>query len=77
MPGDAWTQGDVDTFQDWNSFAYGYELTEDPVFLRFAQTQMGAQNFGELVFRLHDAGTENLQNRAALLALVQRLEGRL
>jgi hypothetical protein len=75
MPADAWTAGDVETFQDWCSFAYGYELTEDPVFLRFAQTQFGAHSFAELVFRLHEAGTENLQNRAALLATVQRLEG--
>ena len=75
MPPDAWTDGDVETFQDWCSFAYGYELTEDPEFLRFAEIQMGVHNYSQLVKRLHQDGTTNLENRAALLSLVQRLEG--
>ena len=75
MPSDAWSAGDVDTYQDWASFAYGYELTGDPLFLRHARFQTGGVNFNDLVVRLRSAGTENLENRAALLAVVQRIVG--
>ena len=75
MPSDAWSAGDIETYQDWASFAYGYELTGDPLFLRHARFQTGGANFNDLVVRLRSAGTENLENRAALLAVVQRITG--
>lgn len=77
MPGDAWTAGDRETYQDWSSFAYGHELTRDAKFLEHARIQMGATSLPNLVTRLKNAGTGNLQNQAALLALVQRLVGEL
>jgi len=77
MPVGAWTEGDIEAFQDWSSFGYGYALTGDTIFLRFARFQIGAPDFSELVRRLQADGTENLENRAALLAWVQRVDGRL
>ena len=77
MPADAWTVGERETFQDWSSFAYGYVLTGDPEFLGRAALQIGAAGFADLVDRLDSSGLQNLENRAALLALVQRLQGRL
>lgn len=77
MPNDAWTAGDIEAYQDWSSFAYGYELTGDPVFLEFARTQRGAPTLPDLVALLRGDGTNNLVNRAALLALLQRLTGEL
>ncbi|NOT30687.1 MAG: hypothetical protein HOP15_09605 [Planctomycetes bacterium] len=77
MPSDAWTAGDIEAYQDWSSFAYGFELTGDPVFLLRARTQSGGATFQDLVTSLHDARTDNLVNRAALLALVQKLTGQL
>jgi len=77
MPADAVTIGDIETYQDWCSFAYGYELTRDGDFIRFARTQSGAADLADLGARLKAAGTNNLENRAALLALVQRLLGEL
>lgn len=67
MPADAWTAGDIETYQDWSSFGYGYRLTGDPLFLRFARFQTGGENFEDLVERLYAAGTDNLENKAALL----------
>lgn len=75
MPGDAWTAGDIETYQDWSSFGYGYRLTGDGIFLRFARYQTGGDDFEDLVARLYADGTENLENRAALLTAVQRLRG--
>jgi hypothetical protein len=77
MPPDAATVGDIEGFQDWSSFAYGYELTLDPLFLRQAWTQAGGVDFPGLTQRLRNAGTANIENRAALLALVQKLNGEL
>jgi len=77
MPADAWTAGDIETYQDWGSFAYGYELTGDPEFLRYAGIQIGAPDLAGLGARLAGAGTANLENRAPLLTLVQRLLGQL
>ncbi len=76
MPPDAWTAGDVETYQDWSSFAYGYELTGDPSFLAFARRQFPGLTTS-LHVKLEADGLDNLQNRAALLALVQRLHGEL
>jgi hypothetical protein len=77
MPGDAWTVGDLDTYQDWSSFAYGHELTRDPRFLDYARIQIGASSQRDLLVRLKNAGTSNIQNQAALLAAVQREFGEL
>jgi hypothetical protein len=77
MPSDAWTAGDVETYQDWSSFGYGYRLTGDDLFLRFARIQTGGDDFEDLVERLYAAGTDNLENKAALLAMVQRIRGEL
>ncbi len=72
MPSDAWTAGDIETYQNWSSFAYGYELTGDPIFLDYARIQLGGTN---LVYLLKSAGTDNVENRSALLALAEHLHG--
>ncbi len=77
MPPDAWTAGDIETFQDWASFAYGFQLTSDQSFLHHARVQIGARDIGELMQRLESSGTNNLENRAPLLALMQHLHGQL
>ncbi len=70
-PPDAHTMS-FDTYQNWSSFAYGYELTADTLFTDYATTQgYGSDLYGYL----RNQGVENIQNRAALLALVQRLNG--
>lgn len=62
----------VDRYQYWSSFAYAYELTGDEIFLtRAAQMQGGSDLLQEAL----DEGTGNLGNRAALLALLQTLNG--
>ncbi|MEM7310726.1 MAG: hypothetical protein AAF682_28895 [Planctomycetota bacterium] len=68
-----WHSSWTDAFQNWSSFAYGFELTGDIVFLQAAEYQMGFDLYSAL---LAD-GTDNLQNRAALLALAQQLAGTL
>jgi hypothetical protein len=62
----------TDTFQNWSSFAYGYERTGDPVFLEYAKVQ---QQAGDLLTALLGKALDNLENKAALLALMQSLEG--
>jgi hypothetical protein len=52
-------------------------VTGDPEFLDKAALQIGAPDFAGLVGRLEGSGLQNLENRAALLALVQRMTGRL
>lgn len=59
----------VDGFQPPSSLAYGYEMTGDPEFLNKAEQMVGAP----LLDALHGAGTDNIYNRAALLALAQGL----
>jgi hypothetical protein len=61
----------MDNYQNWSSFAYGFELTGDPIFLQFAQMQIG----GDLPGYLLAAGADNVENRAALLALVETALG--
>lgn len=72
-----WTAGDLETYQDWSSFAYGYELTGDPVFLQFAGTQAGGSSFADLAWDMEISGLNNIENRVALLAAVQVILGEL
>jgi hypothetical protein len=62
----------TDAYQNWSSFAYGFEATGDPTFLSFAQLQSGS---ADLVGALLVEGAKNVENRAALLALVQQAIG--
>lgn len=62
--------GFTDAYQCWSSFAYGYEVTGDAQFLLKAQEMLGLN----LRSGLEQHALENLQNRAALLELVQRLQ---
>jgi hypothetical protein len=74
MPSDAISAGDRDGYQDWSSFAWGFEITGDPIFLERALTQLGGN---DLYLRLRNEGTQNLENRSALLALMQHEHGEL
>lgn len=56
-----------DKYYTWSSFAYGFELTGDPQFIDCAETMIG----GNLLALLEGQGYTTLENRAALLALVQ------
>lgn len=58
-----------DTFQTACSLGYAYELTGDDVFLQKAAEMFGADPLTSLL----DDGDENLENRAALLAILQTL----
>ncbi|HUR28478.1 MAG TPA: hypothetical protein VM509_09850 [Planctomycetota bacterium] len=59
----------VDKYQVWSSFAYGYELTLDPIFLDKALMMAQGSN---LLSSLQAGGFSNLENRAALIALMQQ-----
>ncbi|MCE9595744.1 MAG: hypothetical protein K8S98_16265 [Planctomycetes bacterium] len=59
--------GKPDKYYTWSSFAYGYELTGDPQFIDLAEVMIG----GNLLAILEGQGYTTLENRAALLALVQ------
>ena len=61
----------VDKFQCWSSFAYGFELTGDPFFINKVKEMAGVAKPPEAPCR--STKTKNLENRAALLALVQQL----
>ena len=73
MPSDAVTVGDIETFQDWSSFAYGFEITGDPIFLDKALEQSPGST--DLLLRLRNGGTNNIENVSALLALMQHRAG--
>jgi hypothetical protein len=62
------TSTTVDKFQCWSSFAYGYALTKDNSLLTHAADMAG----GDLKLKMHSLGLNNLENRAALLALTQQ-----
>ena len=64
------TSAGVDKYQAWSSFAYGYELTGDPIFLQKALIMGGGFN---LLNTMKNGGLSNLENRAALIALAQTL----
>ena len=72
MPSGAWSPN-TETYQIGCSYAWGYELTGDMAFLDKARLEMGRSNLEELLTRLEGNGVDNIENRAALLALVQRL----
>jgi len=59
-----------DGWQCWSSLAYAYELTGDPLYLQRAEQMLGGS---EMLPALVGQGLWNLENRAALLALAQRL----
>jgi hypothetical protein len=73
MPAGTWIGAEA--YQDWCSFAWGYELTGDPEFLNFAALQAG----GNVLQRIENSSNYalNLENKAALLALLQRQAGTL
>ena len=60
--------GGTDSYQTWNSFAYGFEITGDPLFLQRATDMTGTSN---LLNWLMGETFKNRWNRAALLALLQ------
>jgi hypothetical protein len=57
----------VDRFQCWSSFAYGYELTGNAALLQKAGEMAG----GDLKAKLLAGGLNNVESKAALIALVQ------
>ena len=61
-----------DGWQCWSSLAYAYELTGNALYLQRAEEMLGGD---ELLPGLVSQGLWNLENRAALLALAQRLAG--
>jgi len=69
MPADAYVAAH-ERFQNASSLAYGYELTGNPLFLEKARLLTGAL---DLLSTVQDHGLENLENRAALIALAQHL----
>ena len=73
LPWNGWTPS-YETYQSWSSFAYGYEITGNSTFLDMAEVMTGGN---DLEGSLYGVGTHNIGNRAALLALLQRLNGQL
>jgi hypothetical protein len=60
----------TDNWQTPSSYAYGYQLTGDPIFLtRAAQALAGGSP--NLVHALEGQGFHNLENRAPLIAILQ------
>jgi hypothetical protein len=70
QPADGSTQT-VDNYQSWSMFGYAYDATKNGIYLTRA-SQMVA---GDLLTEMLAAGAANVENRAALLAVVQRLNG--
>ena len=58
-----------DSYQCWNSFAYGYAVTGNPLFLQRAAEMAGG---GNLLSQLQSQGLENLENRAGLISFLQQ-----
>jgi hypothetical protein len=61
----------INTFQTFSSFGYAYALTFDPIFFTRFSEMVG----GNAVAKLYQAGANNVENRAAILALTQFLLG--
>jgi hypothetical protein len=72
LPGDAWTPGAYETFQNWSDFAFAYELTGDLEFLDRAALQIGSP---DLLVALESSGLNNIENRSSLLAILQYENG--
>jgi hypothetical protein len=68
LPADGFAQGDWDTYQCWNSFAYAFRLSFDPLFLIHPALMLGTI---EVKDALEASGLSNIENRAALLGLLQ------
>jgi len=69
------TYGYADHYQIWSSFAYGYELTGDHVFLDKATEAAGGGNLlHDLMASSLDPIQTNLENQCALIALLQSLQ---
>ncbi|MFN0008872.1 MAG: hypothetical protein ACKVXR_13305 [Planctomycetota bacterium] len=64
------TYGYPDHALPWCSLAYGFEVTRDPQFLNRAAEAMNSGNLTAACFAM---GANEIENRAALLALVQEL----
>ncbi len=63
----------IDTYQLWSSMAYGNDMTGDPIFLQRSSDMLGGG--GTLLGKLHNQGDNNINNRSALIALVQLQNG--
>jgi len=63
------TSQGVDKFQCWSSFAYGFDITGDQNLLLRASEMLGG---GDLKLKMLAGGLNNIENRAALLALAQQ-----
>ncbi|MHC4262965.1 MAG: hypothetical protein ACYSWX_10620 [Planctomycetota bacterium] len=63
----------TNTYQTLSTLGFAYRQTGDPTFLDRAQEVFGGDLFAEMMAD----GTQNVQNRAALLAAVQALNGAL
>lgn len=68
LPADGFSPGDWDTYQCWNSFAYAFRLSFDPLFLIHPALMLGTI---EIKDALEASGLSNIENRAALLGLLQ------
>jgi hypothetical protein len=62
------TSTGVEKFQNWSSYAYGFEINGNQNLLTFAKSSLG----GDILTVFKSQGFKNLEQRAALLALVQR-----
>ena len=59
----------VNKYQTWSTLGFAYDLTEDGQFLDRAADMIG----GDLLTEMLGDGIDNIQNRAALLTVVQRM----
>jgi hypothetical protein len=66
--------GIPDHYQIWSSFAYAWEITHDPVFLQKAAEALGVANF---VAGAQSSSAGNVENKAALMALAQKMAAEL
>jgi hypothetical protein len=62
--------GFADHYQIWSSFAYAWEITHDPVFLQKASEALGVNEF---VSGTQSNTGNNVENKAALIALAQKM----
>ncbi len=72
VPSDGQDDG-VNKYQTYSTLGYAYDLTGDGTFLTRAGEMIG----GDLLTELLAGGTNNINNRAALLAVAQRINGML